>query len=410
MKKMLLSAAAFAVVAVSTAVVAPTTSEAIPAFARQTGAACLSCHFQSFPTISAFGRSFKMGGFTDVGEQALIEDDALSIPSVLNATVVVRPQIIQSKTGAVTTKEISYADQVVLIAGRIGSNTGAFVELGGGAFGNHQLIHSVDMGGFKVGASYYNTGFGEDAGMQLSNVWGQHGGMMNARFVSANQNLFKGSTIGGGQIAGLTAFIGNEMGAIQVGLTAPSDGTVWGVAGAGGSTFTAAPMVRANGFFEVGGMSLGLGGIIVNGNIGSVGQFVLADPLLTATQQLVTKRWGLDAQLEGELGDSQFGLYADYASAAKSTAVNVNNYNADTLKNLTGWSVRGTIKPLHNVVLAAGYGQAQATNKITYTNVAVEYEIYQNFIIALTHEISKATVAAVATTTKTTTLDIEALM
>ena len=44
MKKSILSAAAFAVVAVSAVAVAPTTSEAIPAFARQTGAACLSCH------------------------------------------------------------------------------------------------------------------------------------------------------------------------------------------------------------------------------------------------------------------------------------------------------------------------------------------------------------------------------
>jgi hypothetical protein len=49
MKKMIFSAVAFAVVAVSAVAVAPTTSEAVPSFARQTGASCNSCHFQSIP-------------------------------------------------------------------------------------------------------------------------------------------------------------------------------------------------------------------------------------------------------------------------------------------------------------------------------------------------------------------------
>jgi len=63
MKYMLFSSAAFAHVAVSGVMLAPTTASAIPAFARQTGAACYSCHFQAFPAIKAFGRAFTMGSF-----------------------------------------------------------------------------------------------------------------------------------------------------------------------------------------------------------------------------------------------------------------------------------------------------------------------------------------------------------
>ncbi|HKI62082.1 MAG TPA: hypothetical protein VKA31_07295, partial [Mariprofundaceae bacterium] len=146
MKKTLLSAAAFAVVAVSAVAVAPTTSEAIPAFARQTGAACLSCHFQTFPAINGFGRAFKKGSFTDVGEQALVEDDNLSIPSVLNATVVIRGDFTNTKvTGlpiGTTNPNISSgawnipSETPILIAGRLGSNTGAFVEFANGGAGN----------------------------------------------------------------------------------------------------------------------------------------------------------------------------------------------------------------------------------------------------------------------------------
>jgi len=160
MKKMILSAAAFAVVAISAVAVAPTTSEAIPAFARQTGAACLACHHLSFPALNAFGRSFKQGGFVDVGEQALIEDDMLSITSSVNFSAVLRPQFVSTTvsglptaTANVTTKSVAIpADQVLLIGGRIGTNSGVFVEYDG-TFANYQQINSWDVGGMKAGVS-----------------------------------------------------------------------------------------------------------------------------------------------------------------------------------------------------------------------------------------------------------------
>jgi len=409
MKKMIFSAAAFALVAVSSIALAPTNAEAIPAFARQTGAACLSCHFQEIPALTAFGRSFKMNAFTDVGDQALVEDDGMSIPATLNATVVIRPNVVQTKTttttGVTTTaKSIVYGDQVILIAGRMGTNTGAFVELGGGAFGNHQFMNSFDVGGMKVGVSYYNTGFGEDAGLQLSNVLGQHGGTNNGRFTSANQNIMKSNALAGvaDNIAGLTAWVGNDMGAILAGLIAPSDGVAWGVNG--NSTFTAAKMVRANGFFDVGGLSLGVGGILIGGNVGSFGQFI-------AAQQLKMERTGLEASLEGEVGGMGFGLYGDVASAKKSTATETNNYNTSLTDNLKGWAVRGQVEPIHGLLLMAGVGNTQVGTKTDRLHLGASYSVYQNFVIALRQENAKnKTAAGLVSRTKTTTLDVEALM
>ncbi|RMF47682.1 MAG: hypothetical protein D6751_02120 [Deltaproteobacteria bacterium] len=384
-----------------------------------------------------------MGALTDVGEQALVEDEALSIPAVLNATVVFRPQIQNQKTststtsGSTTTKTISYGDQVVLIGGRIGPNAGAFVELGGGAFGNHQLFTSFDLGGVKAGLNYYNTGFGEDAGLQLGNVWGQHGAMMGMRSVSANQKLFKGEALGGGQFAGLAAWAGNDMGAIQIGLVVPSDGTTFGGNFADPtvppaqqtandiqiSTWKAAPMIRAQGFFDVGGMSAEVGAIFVSGNVGDAlgtGGSALnnVNTLFAAGTQAKLKRWGLEAALEGEMGDTQFGVYADYASAAKSSGNSVNLYNgfnaARQSKTVNGWSIRGTVKPVHNLVLGLGYGQLKrgltgdVTNKTLH--VAAEYEFYQNFVVALTYTDEKGVGFVNGATTKTTLLDIEALL
>jgi hypothetical protein len=416
MKKILFSAAAFSVVAVSAIAVAPTTSEAIPAFARQTGAACLSCHFQSFPTLSAFGRAFKMGALTDVGDQALIEDEELSIPASLNATIVFRPQIQNQKINdqqnvgpantTATSKSISYGDQVVLIGGRIGHNAGAFVELGGGVFGNHQLFTSFELGDFRGGINYANTGFGTDSALQLGNTWGQHGGMMGGRVTSANQYLEKTSSLIG-QYASAVAWVGSDMGAIQFGLVAPSDGTTFGGAvgnGAGGGTFTAAKIVRANTFFDAGGLTAGVGGIWIGGKVGANGQYILGS-------QLEMKRWGVEASLEGELGDSQVGLYLDYANARKSTAGTTNLFNTDLVNDLKGFGVRGTIKPLHNLVLMAGYGSMKATAKDTTATFGAEFEVYQNFVISLTFTDQKNTNALGKTlTTKTTLLDIEALL
>ena len=385
MKKTLLSAAAFAVVAVSAVSIAPTTSEAIPAFARQTGAACLSCHFQSFPTISSFGRSFKMGAFTDVGEQALIEDDNLSIPSTLNMTLMFRPQFnYQKVTNTVGTKAIvATADQVLMFGGRIGSNTGAFVEYDG-TFANQQLLHSIDVGDGKVILSYWNAGFGEDSGLQLMSVWGQHGGLLGGKGLSINNAM--GAA---GNSVGISIAYANEMGAISLGGI-NNDASV-------GTNWTLAPTLRAQGFFDMGGAELGLGAIVVNGAV---------SPTVLGAKN-VAKRIGIDVQIQGEMGDTQYGIYADYANASASTAADTNVYNASQLNKRDGYSIRATVKPTHNIVLMAGAGQDK-TGIVKTQKVAtgIEYELYQNAVINLTYGTSKTG----AITTTDYGLDFEFLM
>lgn len=67
-----------------------TESQAVPAFARQTGMACAACHFQTYPAINAFGRAFKASGYTLIGAQEKVEGDDLSLPVVLNASLITK--------------------------------------------------------------------------------------------------------------------------------------------------------------------------------------------------------------------------------------------------------------------------------------------------------------------------------
>jgi len=43
-------------------------ASANPAFSRQTGASCKLCHFQSFHSLSKYGRDFLRNGFRETGE------------------------------------------------------------------------------------------------------------------------------------------------------------------------------------------------------------------------------------------------------------------------------------------------------------------------------------------------------
>jgi len=389
MKKIILSAASLAVAAVASVSVVPTTSEAIPAFARQTGAACLACHFQSFPTLNAYGRTFKMSALTDVGDQALVEDDHMSLPESLNWTVMVRPQFNTSDDGlgnvGSVTKEFVFADQVFMIGGRAGEHTGTFIEYDG-AYANVQMFNSWDMGDMKVGVTVWQDGFGEDSGLQLMNVWGQHGGMLGGKSLSINNSM------GATDAHGVTGWAASDEWAAQLALVnvvTPAAG------GAGSADQTLSPTIRGNYFLGAGDWEIGLGLIAVTGSAGE------------GLAKQDTKRTGFDVQALGEVGDMQIGVFADYATAPAGSATATNFYNASLVDSRTGYSVRVSVKPTHNIILLAGLGQDKTGAAIEDKALAgVEWEAYQNFAVQLVYGTSKIG----GVTAKTTSFDFELLI
>jgi len=383
-----------------------------------------------------------MGSFTDVGDEALVEDDSLSIPATLNATVVIRGDFTRTSTSKTTgIKSTSGAWNIpsetpILIAGRVGSNTGAFVEFanggtnGGGtttgaangqsgivSVGNWQLMNSMDLGGFKVGLSAANSSFGGSAQMEYSNVFGQHSGKLAGGNLSAIQGMgFAASTIGVG------TWVGNDMGNLQFALIAPSGAQATNVGTSFGKLFRGAATLDLAGWDSLIGFGVVTGTAGKSTATGGVGQTPMDLQFI-------------DAQFQGAVGDTSIGVYADWAHAkgktdAASAATNfygalaspaqatagAGATTANGAGNKTdGYSIRADIKPLEHFIVGAGYGHMKesiAAASITQntTQVAATYEIYQNFELNFIYTNQKTTSAGLSNTVNTTVAEFEALM
>jgi len=436
MKKILFSAAAFSLVAVSSMALAPTTAEAIPAFARQTGAACLSCHFQEVPALNAFGRSFKMNSFTDVGDQALIEDENLSIPAVLNASFVVRADMTNTKAGAASSTAYNIpVDQNLLIAGRAGTNTGVFLEFGGGAgdtntggLNNMQVMNSFDIGDFKVGISYADSSFGGDATLITNSVYGQHSGA--ASDVGGNVGAVQNSGWTN-SIASIGAWVGNDMGYIQFALVAPGGAAGWVAttpinAANGGVNvgLKMAKMIKLALTLDIAGFDTIIGGGSVTGTIAKAG-------IGNTTPSSMDMQW-VFAQMQGDLGDMSAGIYTDWAhakgkangnilgaqdsinTAAPTSAFGAFGYSAlNSGDKFDAFSLRATLEPVSQVTLGLGYGYRKTTSAVPLNNIkhqvislGVAYSIYQNMIVSVNYTNDKLTQSTLpSSNTKTTILD-----
>ena len=118
------------IVATFSSLLTPDTAEAVPAFARQTGMPCMGCHFQNFPALNAFGRSFRAKGYTMQGSQPMIEGEDLSLPSTLNASVITKIRYQVKDNDDDNRGEIQWPDEAaLLVGGRAADNIGFLMEL-----------------------------------------------------------------------------------------------------------------------------------------------------------------------------------------------------------------------------------------------------------------------------------------
>ena len=138
-KKLGLSLAALGLVA--TSLFTAQNAEAVPAFARQTGSACNSCHFMSFPALNAMGRDFRAKGYTAAGAQESIEDEEnMNLPTSLNMSAILKIQHRKSNGAPATGKTAASGEDygvvlwpdeaALLVGGRASSNMGFLWELG----------------------------------------------------------------------------------------------------------------------------------------------------------------------------------------------------------------------------------------------------------------------------------------
>ncbi len=104
--------------------------QAVPSLAAQTGQPCSACHIGGFgPQLTAFGREFKIGGYTQTGGDGLAAEIPLAamILTSFNTTAKDLPAGTQAQHYDVNNN--AALDQVSLfLAGNVGEHAGGFVQ------------------------------------------------------------------------------------------------------------------------------------------------------------------------------------------------------------------------------------------------------------------------------------------
>lgn len=109
------------------------TALAVPSFARQTGMSCASCH-TVFPELNAFGRSFKLNGYTLTGIKQ-VSGKNLQINELPPLSMMLQVAAVNSKQevdGTPRNPSTSYSlpDELSLFfAGEISPHLGSFIQM-----------------------------------------------------------------------------------------------------------------------------------------------------------------------------------------------------------------------------------------------------------------------------------------
>lgn len=364
-------------------------ASAIPAFARQTGMACNTCHFQHFPTLNSFGRAFKAGGYTMVGGQSLIEGDLLSLPSALNASLVTKVRYQKrngSSENALNKGELQFPDEAaLLIGGRAGEHLGFLLEanLKGNDDGNYSDTNIFasfkapivfDAADTKLNFIPFSTdAAGASYGLELLNT----GALRMQRPLEHRTQTSAQQYIGtDGAATGFTVAAVHSLGFANYTIYYPEHGN----AAAGPYLNYGRVAVTPT----LAGWDFGAGFQVWSGTAKSG-----AGSAATRTKK---DAWAFDAQAQGAVADLPLGVYITYASAAKSKSGEVSNsLNTSVNKDKTAWTVAGELGVLPNkLVLAAAYRGGNngdpnnnGLDSDNATTVGVVYNPMQNLQVQL---------------------------
>jgi hypothetical protein len=99
---------------------------AVPSFAAQTGQACQACHVGAFgPQLTAFGREFKLQGYTMRSGGWNVPISAMAVASYVQTQ---KAQAAPPASGFGTNDNSGWDQFSIFVAGGLGSNLGAFIQ------------------------------------------------------------------------------------------------------------------------------------------------------------------------------------------------------------------------------------------------------------------------------------------
>jgi hypothetical protein len=337
-----------------------TESQAIPAFARQVGVVCSSCHAQHFPVLNEDGRAFKAGGFTMMIKNPKIEDEGLSLPATLSLAFVTNlaytkangntnaPGGASAVTKDANNGQFQMSQYSLFMGGRVSENIGYEGEIGlsggGAGLASVKFPFIYDFAGVKAGVVPFTTdGLGAAQGFELFNTGASAVHLFNQQdmHVISAQQYINTATLAHG-----AAFVAsNKMGFVNFTKWMPD--TVNGhqndpgTPGAGSPTSNYLRVaVTPRGLIH--GFDFGVGAQFWNGTSSTT-----QGPSLTDVTY-ETKATAIDAQLMGDVEELPLTLIVSYATApANGTPGNGNtnlfNQGTDTRKSFNIGAELGVI-------------------------------------------------------------------
>jgi hypothetical protein len=138
------------IVAAALATLAPSSAEAIPAFARRTGMHCTACH-DSWAELSDFGEQYRDNGYQLPGRTDSLVRDPTSLP------ISVRTSLLYQHV--ITTNQPTDAGPATVASGGVGGSSADLLI--GGSFANN------------VAALVVASGFASDGSVSLESAWGR---------------------------------------------------------------------------------------------------------------------------------------------------------------------------------------------------------------------------------------------
>ena len=354
--------------------------EAVPAFARQTNMTCATCHFQHFPALNAFGRSFKQGAYTMVGGQSMIQSDNLSLPVALNASLITKLRYQKTngsdKTMATNTGDLQLPDEAALIIGGRGTeNVGALLEAslkesGANSNFNSFKIHfnSPTDNGTNLGAVVFLTDAGgAPYGFELLNTGAQRFMRVTEdRKAIAAQQFIKGTgSPGASEAEGVALVASRHDYFVNLSFWTPNYGSV--------AINSFANYLRAAYMPSIGSWDTAFGFQLFSGTAKRV------DTGTGLADDTKPSAWFIDGQAQGQLGGKPVGFYFTYGTA-KAAADNYFNTNPNDQNALSILGEYGFIPNKATVYLGYLFGDngKAANNKDQRISIGMTWLYSEN--------------------------------
>jgi len=133
-------------------VLSVTTAGAVPSYSRQTGLPCASCHY-SPPELNAFGRKFKLEGYTfatkaEVSDDKKDHNSSLHLLEAFPLSVVFDTSFTSTRSTVPGTQNGNFQfpqDVSLFLAGSWGSHVGSFAQVTYDAQGDHFSWDNTDI-------------------------------------------------------------------------------------------------------------------------------------------------------------------------------------------------------------------------------------------------------------------------